>query len=253
MITKNQGEIEILRAGGKLLAQVLNKVAQAAKPGVSAYELNALAEKEIEALGAAPSFKNYKPDPRQPGFPAALCVSLNNEVVHGLPEKKKVLRQGDIVSLDLGVWYRGLATDAALTVPVGETDKQGFELINTTKLCLMNALEQVKPGNTTGDIGHAIETTAKSFGFSVVRELVGHGVGKAVHEDPEIPCFGKPGQGVKLLEGMVLAIEPMVNEGRGEIEFSDDGWTVETRDSKRSAHFEHTVIVTNQGCEILTE
>lgn len=234
------------------MAEVLDVVSKAVAPGVSAFELNAIAEREIAARGAAPSFKDYQPDYDSTPFPGALCVSVNDEVVHGLPQKTKVLRSGDIVSLDLGVWYRGLATDAALTVPVSKTDRSAYALIDTTKLCLEEALRQIKPGNTIGDIGHAIESTARTAGFTVVRELVGHGVGLAVHEDPEIPCYGKPGQGLKLQEGMVLAIEPMVNEGQAGIGFSDDGWTVQTSDGKRSAHFEHTLIVTDKGCEVLT-
>lgn len=252
MITNDPEEIKTLRRGGEILAAVLAMVAQAVKPGVSASDLNVLAEKEIERMGASPSFKNYQSSPADPPFPAALCVSINEEVVHGLPVQGKILKAGDIVGLDLGVWYRGLATDAAVTVPVGKTDRDSYRLLETTRLCLQNAIEQARPGNTTGDIGHAIEATAISGGFSVVRELVGHGVGKAVHEEPEIPCYGKPGKGVVLEKGMVLAIEPMVNQKAGGIGFSRDGWTITTKDGGRSAHFEHTVLVTEKGAVILT-
>jgi methionyl aminopeptidase len=252
MIIKDDKQLETLKQSGKILAATLALVASKAQPGISAYELDQIAEREIKGSGASPSFKNYKSNPTDTAFPAALCVSINNEVVHGIPKKTKILRPGDIVSLDLGVEYRGMYTDAAITVPVGKVDKKLLTLIDVTRLSLENALKVVKPGNYIGNIGHAIESTAKYYGFPVVRELVGHGVGAAVHEDPEIPCYGIPGTGPMLKEGMVLAIEPMVNLGRAAIEFDRDGWTVKTKDGQPSAHFEHTIFITKKGCEIVT-
>ncbi len=253
MITKDPKEIEILREGGKILATVLNMVASKVAPGVSAAELDALAEKEILKMGGIPSFKNYRSQPGDPAFPATLCVSVNNEVVHGIPAKEKILKQGDIVGLDLGVEYKGLFTDSAVTVPVGKVTEKYLKLIQAADECLSAALSQVKPGNFTGDIGNITEKTAKQYGFQVVRELVGHGVGKAVHEEPEVPCFGKKGTGTKIVEGMVLAIEPMVNEGGWKINFAPDNWTIITEDGGRSAHMEHTILVTSEGFEILTQ
>lgn len=252
MITKDPKEIQLLRESGKLLAQVLQKVASKAGPGVSAYDLDQLAEKEIKGAGATPSFKNYKSHPSDPAYPSSLCVSINDEVVHGLPKKTKILKNGDIVGLDLGVEYRGFFTDAAITIPIGKVDQKLLNLIDVTKLSLENALKIVKPGAFIGNIGHAIDSTAKYYGYQVVRELVGHGVGAGVHEEPEIPCFGQPGTGKQLSEGMVLAIEPMVNLGKWKVIFDRDGFTIKTQDGSPSAHFEHTLLVTKTGCEILT-
>jgi methionyl aminopeptidase len=253
MIIKDPKQIEILRESGRILAEVLNLAASKVEPGISAYDLDALAEREIKSYGAKPSFKNYKSTPGDSPYPSSLCVSINNEVVHGIPKKTKILRNGDIVSLDLGVEYRGIFTDAAITVPVGQVDKKLLTLIDVTKQCLDNALKVVKPGTYVGNLGHAMENTAKYYGFQVVRELVGHGVGAAVHEPPDIPCFGVPGQGQQIKEGMVLAIEPMVNMGRAKIDFDRDGWTVTTHDGLPAAHFEHTILVTKNGCEIMTQ
>ncbi|MBI3952358.1 MAG: type I methionyl aminopeptidase [Candidatus Doudnabacteria bacterium] len=251
MITRDPKEIEILRQGGKILASALKKAAAAAKPGISAFELDQIAEKEIRNMGGIPSFKNYRPDSKTPPFPGSLCVSVNEEIVHGVPDESKMLKAGDIVGLDLGVEYRGLFTDAAITVGVGELDENLSKLTSVAKQCLDRAIENVKPGNFISDISWTIQKTAESNGFSVVRELVGHGVGKAIHEDPEIPCFGKPKTGIKIVEGMVLAIEPMVNMGGWKVKF-DGPWSVKTEDGSKSAHFEHTVLVTAKGCEILT-
>jgi methionyl aminopeptidase len=179
-------------------------------------------------------------------------VSINDEVVHGIPRKDKILREGDIVGLDLGMSYQGLFTDAALTVAVGKIDNESKKLIQAAEECLQTAIAEIAPGKSTGDVGFAIESTAKKYGFQVVRELVGHGVGLSVHEDPEVPCFGKPGTGVKLMEGHVIAVEPMVNAGDWKVFFSDDHWTIKTQDAKRSAHIEHTLLVTKHGCEVLT-
>lgn len=253
MITQDPKEIEILRTGGKILATVLDLVAKQMKPGVSAADLDALAEKEIRARGGEPAFKNYAAEPGDPPFPATLCVSVNDEVVHGIPRKDKILKDGDIVGLDLGVKYQGLFTDAAITVPVGKVSAKHFKLIEAAKESLASGLKQVKAGNFTGDVGQAIEAKCKQYGFQVVRELVGHGVGQAVHEEPEVPCFGKPQTGTKLVSGLVIAVEPMVNEGGWKVYFAPDNWTIKTQDGSWSAHAEHTVLVTADGCEILTQ
>lgn len=253
MVTQDPKEIEILRQGGKILAAVLDLVAKKVKPGVSAFDLDQLAESEIRKQGGVPAFKNYRSAPADPPFPATLCVSVNDEVVHGIPGKDKILKDGDIVGLDLGVQFQGLFTDAAVTVPVGFVDEKYQTLIKAAKESLAQGLAQVKNGNYTGDVGFAIESVAKTYGFQVVRQLVGHGVGKAVHEEPEIPCFGRAKTGAKLITGMVIAVEPMVNELGWKVYFTDDNWTIKTLDHGRSAHVEHTVIVTDTGCEILTQ
>jgi methionyl aminopeptidase len=253
MIIKDDQQLETLKRSGQILAEVLNLVASKVEPGISAYDLDQLAEREIKGRGANPSFKNYKSSPDIMPFPASLCVSINSEVVHGIPKKTKILRDADIVSLDLGVEYRGFYTDAAITVPVGNVEKRILTLLEVTKLSLENALKVVKAGQFIGNVGHAIDSTAKYYGFQVVKELVGHGVGASVHEDPEVPCFGIPGTGPQLKDGMVLAIEPMVNMGKGKIVFDRDGWTVKTQDGQPSAHVEHTIIVTKTGCEIITK
>lgn len=253
MIITDPNQISVLKESGRILAETLQLVASKVEPGVSAYDLDQLAERTVRSYGAKPSFKNYKPTAQDSPFPAALCVSINSEVVHGIPKKTKILRSGDIVSLDLGVEFRGFFTDAAITVPVGQVDKKILSLLDVTRQSLENALKIVKDGNYIGSVGHAIESTAKYYGFQVVRELVGHGVGAAVHEPPDVPCFGVPGTGPILKEGMVLAIEPMVNLGRARIMFDKDGWTVKTQDGLPSAHFEHTILVTKTGCEIITK
>lgn len=253
MITRNLEEIENLRTGGRILATVLQELRAMAKPGVSTIELNRFAEKRIKELGAEPSFKNYRTDKFSPRFPASLCVSINHEVVHGMPSQEKILDEGDIAGLDLGVKYKNLFTDGAITVGVGKISKERAKLILAAKEALSNGLAQIKAGARMGDIGFAIESVAKDNKFAIVRQLVGHGVGKAVHEDPEVPGWGKPGTGIKLEEGMVLAVEPMLNAGDWHIHILPDKWTVVTADGSDSAHFEHTVIINKQGCEILTK
>lgn len=253
MITKNSKEIEILKEGGKRLAQVLAIVAAKAQPGVLATDLDKLAEEEIVKRDGKSAFKNYRSNPSDTPFPATLCVSINSEVVHGVPRKGKILKEGDIVGLDLGMWFQGLCTDTATTVGVGQVNKQSLDLMGVTKVCLTKALQAVKAGATIGDIGFAIQSFAEENGFSPVRELVGHGVGKSIHEPPDIPCFGISGKGAKLKEGLVIAIEPMINQGHWKVVFdSQDGWTVRTADGSLSAHEEHTVLVTKDGCEVIT-
>ena len=252
MITKDPKQIEILRTGAKILATVLNLVASKARVGVSAWELDQLAEIEIRKAGGVPAFKNYRAQTGDPPFPATLCVSVNDEVVHGIPTKDKVLRDGDLVGLDLGMQYQGLFTDMAITVGIGQIDETSQKLIQAAQESLTAAIKMIRPGVLTGDIGATIESVIKGYKFQVVRELVGHGVGGAVHEEPEVPCFGKPGTGMKLGEGQVIAVEPMVNAGGWKIIFAKDNWTIKTADASRSAHAEHTLIITKTGCEVLT-
>lgn len=248
MITiKTTEEIEKMRQGGMILASIMKKLAKMIKPGISAKEIDDQAEKFISQAGAVPSFKNYK------SYPSATCISVNNEVVHNIPSKNKIFKTGDIVGLDLGVKYKGLYTDMAMTVPVGKISKEAKKLIKITKKALAIGLKQIKPRNTIGDIGYAIQNFVEPKGFSVVRTLTGHGVGYQVHEEPRIPNFGIPGQDIKLEQGMTLAIEPMVNVGAPDVRTKEDGWGIVTMDGSLSAHFEHTVVVTKKGYDILTK
>ncbi len=251
IILKSDNEIKILRVGGKILAKVLYEVAKTVKPGITTEELNQLAIKRLRKLKAEPSFLNYGAETGHP-YPAALCTSVDDAVVHGIPNSKVVLKEGQIVGLDLGCWYEGLCTDMALTVPVGAVTSEVTNLLKVTKTALEIAIKQAKVGNKTGDIGNAVQEYVEACGFSVVRQLVGHGVGREVHEDPPVPNFGKPGTGYELKEGMVIAIEPMVNMGDYPVKNLKDGWSVVTLDGSLSAHFEHTVAITDKGPQILT-
>jgi len=254
MITiKTKEEIEILKQGGKILAEVLNEVSKMAKPGVSTGFLNQKAREIILARRAEPSFEGYQSGFSDRPYPAAICTSLNNIVVHGLPSEKVILKEGDILKLDLGVKYKNFFTDAAITIGIGKITVGKNKLINITKRVLELAIDAIKPGNHLGDIGYAIENYVEREGLAVVRVLVGHGVGYAVHEEPSIPNYGKKGEGPVLKSGMVLAIEPMVTLGSGEVKLSKDGFGYETVDGSLSAHFEHTAAVADDGCLILTE
>lgn len=248
---KSKSEIAIMREGGKILADILNLLAQKVAPGVSGDELNELAEKEIKKHNAIPSFLNYKIYKGGIPFPAAICFSVNDEIVHGFPFGK-ILKEGDIVGLDLGIKRNGLHTDSAITVGAGKINDKTAKLVKVARESLYKGIGQVKAGNRLGDIGFAIQNYVEKNGFSVVRDLVGHGVGRSIHEAPEVPNFGKSGEGVKLCAGMTFAIEPMINEGSYHIKCDKDQWTIRTGDGKLSAHFEHTVAVTDDGCEILT-
>lgn len=250
---KTKEEIEILKQGGKILADVLKELSVLAKAGVSTGFLNQRAESIILARGGEPAFLNYHPPFMEKPYPATLCVSLNEVVVHGLPSEKIILKEGDILKLDLGVKYKNLFTDAAITVGIGELTKEKQELINITKQALALAISEVKPGNHIGDIGFAIENHVESNGFYVIEILVGHGVGYAVHEEPNVPNYGKKGKGPELKSGMVLAIEPMVSLKTKEVKLSKDGFGYETLGGSLSAHFEHTVAVTDTGHIVLTE
>jgi len=251
VIIKTKEEIEILREGGKRLASILAKVAKKVAPGVTTKELDEYAYKLIKEGGDEPAFLNYKPEGQSKAYPASLCASVNNEIVHGIPKANKILKEGDIISLDLGLKHKGLFTDHAITVPVGEINKASKELLGITREALMVGIEAAKCGNTVGDIGHAIESFVNRK-YGIVRELSGHGVGKKIHEDPYIPNYGKKGKGQKLISGMVVAIEPMLNIGGAGIVSMSDGYTIKTADGSRSAHFEHTVLITDGKPEILT-
>lgn len=250
---KTQEDIEILREGGRRHAEILRLVAEKVKPGISAKELDDFAYKLVKEGGDEPAFLNYTPEGVSYPYPASLCVSVNNEVVHGIPLEEIILEEGDIVSLDLGLKHKGLITDSAITVPVGKIGNKAQDLINVTKKALMVGIEAAKPGNTTGDIGHAIEEFVKKTGYGIVKILSGHGVGYSVHEDPYVPNYGNPGEGEKLVPGMVLALEPMLNLGSGEVCSTEDEYTYVTEDGSLSAHFEHTIVITEEGAEILTK
>lgn len=244
---KSASEITAMRTSGQMLAKVLTVVNDHIKPGLSTMDLSRLADKELRKLGGKPAFKGYE------GFPEVLCVSVNSEVVHGIPRTDHVIKEGDIVSCDFGVNYKGMITDAATSVIVGQPiEAKDLELVNVTKKALMRGIEAVRDGAHIGDIGAAVQRVLDGAGFGIVREFVGHGVGHEVHEEPGIPNYGQKGTGFQLKAGMTIAIEPMANKGDHAIFIMDDGWTVKTRDGSRSAHFEHTVLVTEDGYEILT-
>jgi len=253
IIIKTPKEVEILREGGKRLATVLYKVKDMVKPGVSTKELDDYAFKLIKEIGDKPAFLNYKPAGADFPYPASLCVSVNNEIVHGIPNKEKILQEGDIVSLDLGLQHRGFFTDMAITVPVGKVSVSSFKLMKVTKEALQVGIDVAQAGNRVGDIGHSIENFVRRYRYGIVEVLSGHGVGRAIHEDPYIPNFGKKGTGAKLMPGMVIAIEPMLNNGTKNVILDKDGYTFRTADDKRSAHFEHTVLITEDEPEILTK
>ncbi len=244
-------EIALLREGGKRLASVLHEVAQSVRPGVTTLLLDQIALRLIRQLGDTPSFLRYKPEGARFPYPNSLCVSVNNEVVHGIPGSR-VLKEGDIVGLDLGITHKGLVTDMALTVAVGKADEAAKKLMDITREALMVGIAAARGGARVGDIGHAIETFVKPYGYGVIEILGGHGVGHKVHEDPYIPNVGRKGTGPILKPGQVLALEPMLNEGSKEVYLDDDGYTFKTADDKRSAHFEHTILITEGEAEILT-
>lgn len=245
IIVKSSREIEQLRRSNVIVAEVLERLKKATSPGVTTKELDAVAEEFILSRGAVPAFKGYR------GFPGSLCVSVNEEVVHGIPGPRR-LKEGDIVSLDVGAILNGYYGDAAVTLPVGEVDAEAQRLLQVTEKALLVGIEKARTGNRLYDISHAIQSWVESQGFSVVRDFVGHGIGKNLHEEPQIPNFGSAHQGPRLEEGMVFALEPMVNEGTYNVRVLSDGWTVVTGDGKRSAHFEHTIAVTAGKPEILS-
>ncbi len=252
MIAKTSEEIENLRTAGRKLAEVLKEVSLLVRPDVSAAELDRAAQKGIEARGCVSAFYGYKQEGSAYPFPATLCVTINDEVVHGIPTEQKILKEGDLVMLDLGLSYNGFFTDAALTLCVGVCDKAGERLMQATREALSAGIAQARPGNRVGDIGAAIEAVAREYGYSVAEDLGGHAIGTDPHEKPFIANTGPKGTGEKIVEGMVLALEPILTEGDGKITLDDDEWTYRTRDHSRSAEFEHTILVTKNGAEILT-
>lgn len=251
---KTAEEIAVLREGGKRHSFILREVAKAVKPGVRTKELDDLAAKLIAEGGDKAAFLGYKPYGAKRPYPASLCVSVNEEVVHGIPnENDRELVEGDIVSLDLGLVHKGMFTDGAVTVPVGKVDPESAKLLKVTREALMAGIQAAKPGNTTGHIGEAVQRVAEEHGYGIVRELAGHGLGYKVHEDPYVPNYGEAGEGDRLVPGMVIAIEPMFNVGTERIKLDRDGYTYRTADGSRSAHFEHTIVITEKGCEVLTQ
>lgn len=246
IIIKNDSEIELMRKAGKVVGDTLAKLEEIIKPGLTTADIDKIAEEYIVKQGAKPSFKGYC------GFPASICSSVNNEVVHGIPSTKRVLQEGDIISIDCGAILNGYQGDAARTVPVGKISKEAQNLIEVTKGSFFKGVEMSIVENRLSDISSAIQKYVESFGYSIVRDYVGHGIGKEMHEDPEVPNFGRPGRGPKLVHGMVLAIEPMVNIGNFFVEVEPNGWTVVTKDGSISAHYENTVAILKDGPEILT-
>ncbi len=243
---KNDQELQKMREAGKVTAAVLKLMTELVKPGISTLELDQAAEKKIRSFGATPLFLGYY------GFPGSICASVNEEVVHGIPKKDRILKSGDIISIDTGARLDGFCSDAAITLGVGEVSDEAQRLMDVTKKSLYKAIGLVKPGIRLGDVQHAVETFAISQGMGVVRDYCGHGIGRNMHEEPSIPNFGKPGTGPLLEKGMTLAIEPMLTAGTYKVRELDDGWTVVTRDGSYAAHFEHTVAVTANGSEIFT-
>jgi methionyl aminopeptidase len=252
---KTEAEIEILAKGGAILASILKELGEYAKPGISTLDIDDKAMQLAEHYGVEPVLLGYHPDFANHPYPAALCTSVNNTVQHGVPREDEVLVEGDIIDLDMSIGYQGLIVDSGITVPVGKIDEQSKKLIAVTREALVRGIAAAKPGNHTGDIGHAIETYVKENGFSIVEELCGHGVGYKVHEEPLVPNYGTPGTGTLIEVGHVYAIEPIVNAGKRQVFFDDagDGYSVYTKDGSRSAHFEHTVAITENGPRIMTE
>jgi methionyl aminopeptidase len=246
IVCKSAAEIERMRAANELVANVLAELSAMVAPGVTTADLDAAAEKLVRAAGAEPAFKGYR------GYPCTLCASVNEQVVHGIPSARALV-EGDIISLDMGVKLNGFYGDSAVTVPVGRVSEQAAALLRVTREALDKGIEQVRLGGRVSDIGHAIQEHVEAHGFTVVREFVGHGIGAALHEEPQIANYGEPGRGPRLAEGMVLAIEPMVNVGRPAVRVLSDNWTAVTKDGSLSAHFEHTVAVTKAGPLVLTQ
>lgn len=243
---KTDAELSVMRDAGRIVAEILDELEKAVAPGVTTWDLDQLAERLIAQKGAKPAFKGYH------GFPAVLCASVNDEVVHGIPSRRRKLQEGDLMKLDFGVKYKGFFGDSARTVPVGRVSEEAQRLVDTTREALYRGIQEMVVGARLGDVGHAVQAHAEGRGYSVVRDFVGHGIGKALHEPPQVPNYGEPGSGMKLRAGMVLALEPMVNAGTPQVKVLDDDWTAVTLDKRLSAHWEHTVAVTEAGPEILT-
>lgn len=246
IVCKSADELAVMREAGRITARVLAAVGKAIRPGVTTAELDSLAYDMVRDAGSTPAFLGYR------GYPATLCVSLNETVVHGIPDRRRLV-EGDIVSVDIGVIHRGFVGDAAATFACGRIDDTSARLVGATSAALDAGIGQCAPGNRLSDVSHAVQSVAEGAGFSVVRDFVGHGIGREMHEDPQVPNYGPPGRGPVLEPGMTLALEPMVNAGTWEVDVQQDGWTVVTADRERSAHFEHTVAVTADGPWVLTE
>ena len=246
IVCRSASELERMREAGRLVGEVLTELAAMVAPGVTTADLDVAAEKRILAAGAVPAFKGYH------GYPATICASINEEVIHGIPSGRRILMAGDVVSIDVGASLDGYFGDSAVTLPVGRVTEEAATLLLATEESLYKAIECVRPGGRISDIGHAVQQHVEAFGFSVVREFVGHGIGQKMHEEPQVPNYGDAGRGPRLAEGMVLAIEPMVNAGKASVKVLADGWTAVTRDGSLSAHFEHTVAVTAGEPWILT-
>ena len=246
VVLKTSRELKAMRDAGRISSQALKLAGEAVEPGVSTLEIDRIVRKYIEGQGATPSFLNYG------GFPASACISVNDVVIHGIPRKHQILKQGDIVSIDVGAFYEGFHGDNAWTFPCGEVSKEAQDLMDVTRESLFEGINAARPGNRLGDIGSAVQRYVEARGYSVVRDFVGHGVGAELHEDPSVPNYGTPGRGVRLLPGMTIAIEPMVNKGVHTVETLSDNWSVVTSDGKLSAHFEHTIAITPDGPVILT-
>lgn len=248
VVLKTRRELELMREAGRISAMALKLAGEAVRPGVSTFEIDAIARKYIESQGAVPNFLGLY------GFPATACISINNEVIHGIPSKDRILKDGDIVSIDLGAKKNGYNGDNAATFAVGNISDEAQRLIDTTREALYVGLKQAVSGNRIGDIANAVQMYCEERGYGVVRDFVGHGIGKQLHEDPSVPNFGTPGRGARLLPGMTIAVEPMINQGTWQVEQLSDGWTVVTKDGKLAAHFEHTVAITKDSeCMILTQ
>ena len=243
---KNSAQIKEMQLAGRITGEALLLAREHVKEGVSTYEIDQVIRRFIEKSGAKPSFLGYG------GFPASACISVNDEVIHGIPSKKRILQEGDIVKIDVGAFYHGFQGDSARTIPVGKVSDEAARLIEVTRNSFFEGVKMLKSGNRIGDVGYAIENCVLKDGFSVVRRYVGHGIGHAVHESPDVPNYGTPGRGVRICNGMALAIEPMVNIGSSEVYELPDGWTVKTKDHSLSAHYENTVAVTSEGVMILT-
>ncbi len=248
---KSPAEIEVMRAANLIVAEVLAALRARVRPGVTTAALDRVAEDMTRERGAVPAFKGYEVHGRV--FPSSVCISINEEVVHGIPSERRTLQEGDIVGIDFGVCYQGLYGDAALTVAVGQADPESQRLMQATREALWAGIEQIRVGRRLGDVSAAIQERVERDGFSVVREFVGHGIGKRLHEEPQVPNFGQRDRGIRLRPGMVLAIEPMVNAGGPDVMIKEDGWTAVTRDGRRSAHFEHSVAVTDNGPYVLSQ
>jgi len=252
IVIKSEKEIELMKEPCRIVALALQKMEEAIKPGMTTKDLDKIAETVLKQEGAKPSFKGQQGFEGSKPYPAIICASVNNQVIHGIPDGY-VLKEGDIVSVDMGAYKNGYHGDAARTFAVGEVSEEAKKLIEVTKQSFFEGMKMAKAGNRVSDISHAVQAYAESFGFSVVRDFVGHGVGKELHEEPQVPNYGKPGRGPRLQKGMVIAVEPMINEGTFEIDILKNGWTVVTCDGKLSAHYENTILITDSEAEILTK